>query len=111
MTGTLHTIASGPRAYARLAVQPFSIGPAAQRATRDLALRDGHAQELAALARWEGEGGAVRRLVVAVFKAPAGRLPRSAGFTGERNAGPPKRLRWGNAAARPMNTHRGQRSR
>ena len=71
-------------------------------------------RELSELARWEGEGGAVS-LRIAHYKASPGRLSLRVGmsaFSGHRGGGAPQRpSSRQNPQARPMNTHRGVRSR
>jgi hypothetical protein len=128
------------RVYALVARGRSQLGAAARRATQTLSRSDRNARELADLVRWEGEGGALRprsalanalprRLSMrfAMSALPAHDVPPCASveattanpagkpaslFAGERNFGPPQSKRPRQSAPkRPMNTHRGSRSR
>lgn len=128
------------RSYTRADSTHTFLDAAARRATRKLARRDTLVRELSELARWEGEGGALRPRLGRSVASPVARSMRFAmaarpaydsrvrtdieamaagprakaplGFAADRNAGPPPRPRARqNAPTRPMNTHRGGRSR
>ena len=126
--------------YVRSTATHAFLDAAARCATRDLARQDSLARELSDLARWEGEGGALRPSVLHSLQSPVVRSMRfamsarpaydsqaqtdiaamvaaargkpSSPFAADRNSGPPpRRGSRQNAPARPMNTHRGGRSR
>src|SRR5688572_22448894 len=114
MVQTSHSTGAGARIYALLSTGRSSLHAAAQRATQKLARHDPKTLDLSDVARWEGEGGAARPRITQYKAAPArlGRGKPAPAFPGERNTGPPLRARWAHkATARPMNTHRGARSR